>query len=129
MTAIANFKELVNHAMDTRKSIQLRNFEVREQIATAVQAAHEEQMPWKAAGPDEELVGNVTKRLNVWCEDVFRLHLVVYDGGRVLFPKSESGEMFSANDSAEALLEVARRFALHRLPDEAVVVRRTMSTR
>ena len=126
---LANFKELVIQAMDQRTSIQLQNVQARNELTAALAAAHEERAPWKAYSPDEEAVGNVTKRLNVSCEDAFRVHLVIHDGGRVLFPKVEAAEAFVANGTAEALHEIARRYALHRMPIEAVVARRGMQAR
>jgi hypothetical protein len=129
MTGPPDFKELVAVALDRRKSVQQRNIAARDDITAALLAAHDEHTPWKAVPPSEEIVANVTKRLHVSCEDTFRLSLILVDGGRVVFPAVEAGDPFSAANSAEALHEIARRFALHRLLDEATVVRRTMQAR
>jgi len=129
MTGPPDFKTLVSQVVDERRCIQSRNLLVREQIASALQAGQEDRAPWEAVPADGEIAENVTKRLNVSCGDAFRVHLVIYDGDRVLCPKPESGEACSASDSAEALIEIARRFALHQLPDVAIVARRSMTAR
>ena len=126
---LANFKELVDQAMDVRLAVQQQNLGVRESIEVAVQAAHQEKTPWAAYPPDDEIAGNVSKRLNVSCGDAFRMHLVIEDGGRVVFPKAEAAEAFIANGSAEALHEIARRYALNRMPVETVIARRGMQAR
>lgn len=129
MTGLPNFTNLVAQTMDQRTSMQQANAQTREDLASALRAAHDARASWRAESPDEEIAGNVTKRLNVWCGDTFRLHLIVHDSGRVLFPKEEANDAFTAKNCAEALHEIARRFALHRMPDEAVVVRRSVQTR
>jgi hypothetical protein len=129
LTRRSNFKELVNQELGKRAATQLRNIAIRDEIVEALQSAHEVHAPWKALRPTEEIIGNVTKHLNVSCEDTFRLHLIFCDGGKILFPKGEAGDQFSASGSAEALHEITRRFALHRMPDEVVVVRRPMQAR
>ncbi len=129
MTGLPDFKELVANDLKKRKAVQAENVNVRDQIAAALQAAHEEGAPWKAYPPESEAGENVTKRLNISCEVAFRLHLIIADGGQVTFPKTEAGEAMSINGSANALLEIAQRYSLHRWPDEAVVVRKTIAAR
>lgn len=129
MTVLPDFVVIAEQAIDHRKSMQQRNAAARDDIAAVLQAAHAEDAPWKAVPPGDEIEGNVTKRLNVSCGATFRLHFVIFDGGRVLFPKVEGTEPFTADDSAQALVEIARRYAFHRMPDEAVVSSRSMQIR
>ncbi len=129
MVSLPNFKEFMTEAMDERKSLQAQNIGTRDEIAVALQAASGAHAPWMAGPPNEEPVGNVTKRLNISCGEPFRIHLIIHDGGRVLFPKIETSEPFSTDNATDALREIARRYALHQMPDEVVVVRRSMQAR
>lgn len=129
MTGFLDFKACVSEALDQRKSLQEVNRKAREQIIGALQAAHGEGTPWTALVPESEPADNVTKRLNVTCEDAFRVHLVIHDGGKVTFPKAEGGEGLCFQNGAEALQELAQRYALFRLPLEALVVQRKFASR
>ena len=125
----ANFQELVAQAMDQRKSVQLRNTEARDRIMVALQAAHAENAPWKTMLSPTEVADNVTKRLNVSCSDAFRMNLMIHDGGRVTFPKQEGSEPHCASDSTAALIEIAQRYAVHRLPYETITAKTTLTIR
>ncbi|MFM9940864.1 MAG: hypothetical protein ACKVP7_15380 [Hyphomicrobiaceae bacterium] len=129
MTVLPDFKELVANDLERRREILAQNVEVRDTIIEALLAARDDTSPWKAYTPDSEAVDNVTKRVNVSCEDAFRLHLIISDGGKVTFPKPEGGVAMSIDGSTNALIEIAHRYAMHKFPDEAVVIRRSISAR
>lgn len=129
MTERLDFKAFVSGALDLRKSLQQENAKAREIIIGALLAAHDERTPWTANVPEGEAADNVTKRLNVTCEDAFRVHLVIHDGGKVTFPKAEGGDGLCFQNGTEALQELAQRYALHRLPLEALVVQRKFASR
>jgi len=129
MTEPQSFKDLMTQAMSKRSSMRQDILQRRDDIASALRGTQDACGSWRAEPPDEDVVDNVTKRLNVCCETTFRLHLIIHDGGRVLFPKIEANDPFTASNSAEALTEIARRCALHRMPDEAAVVRRSIQAR
>ncbi len=129
MTGLPDFKELVASDLERRKAVQAQNIKIRDEIVAALLKARDERTPWKAYTPEGEAADNVTKRINISCEDDFRLHLIIANGGRVTFPKPDVGETMTVEGSGDALVEIAHRYAIHRFPDEAVVLRRTISAR